>query len=103
MQAQQPIAFAFNESLVGRELDVLIDSYDSSEDVWIGRTYADAPDVDGVVRLQGKRLAVGDLVPCSIESAAGYDLIARPVGPVRSGKRRPKPRKRPASSLTILD
>lgn len=103
MEAQQPIAFAFNESLVGKELDVLIDAFDSNENEWIGRTYADAPDVDGVVRLSGKRLAVGDLVPCLIESSAGYDLIARPVGPARSGKRRPRPRKKPAGSLTILD
>src|SRR5262249_35145256 len=48
MAAQQEIAFAFNASLVGRRLDVLIDAPAAGgEGLWVGRTYADAPDVDG--------------------------------------------------------
>ena len=51
MAVQQPIAEAFNRSLVGRTLDVLIDApapASAGKNVWLGRTYADAPDVDGV-------------------------------------------------------
>src|SRR3954467_12087254 len=46
MAAQQPIAFGFNAGLVGRRLDVLIDGpAPQRRDLWLGRTYADAPDV----------------------------------------------------------
>lgn len=114
MEAQQPIAFAFNESLVGRTLDVLIDGAapgtSPRDHAWVGRTYADAPDVDGQVLLRGRDLEPGDLVSCEIVGARGYDLLARPVsvGPdpiPRARKRvRPKPRPRPGkgSPFTIL-
>jgi ribosomal protein S12 methylthiotransferase len=105
MTAQRPIAFAFNESLIGRRLDVLIDGKaKDGSDGWEGRTYADAPDVDGIVRVTGRGFGVGDIVPCLIDDADGYDLIARAEGSPRRRRSRPKPRKRPAaSSLTILD
>ncbi len=106
MAAQQPIAFAFNASLVGRRLDVLIDGRDpEGDDVWTGRTFADAPDVDGVVFLKGRDLAVGDLVPSEIVATEGYDLVARAAGAAsqRTRRARPRPRKRPASPFTILD
>ena len=67
MAAQQPIAFAFNQSLVGRSLDVLIDAPSpEGRHLWVGRTYADAPDVDGVVYVRGGTFEPGDLVPCEI-------------------------------------
>lgn len=107
MAVQQPIAFAFNETLVGRELDVLIDSpAPDGKNLWLGRTYADAPDVDGVTFVKGANLRPGDLVPCEIVAAEGYDLIAVASGvapPSRRKRTRPKPRKRPTNSLAILD
>ncbi len=106
MAAQQPIAFGFNQSLVGRDLDVLIDGPALvGENLWVGRTYADAPDVDGVCYVQGTGLEPGDIVSCNILATEGYDLIARaPVAPPRRRRARPKPRKKPASSsLTILN
>ena len=49
MAVQQPIALAFNQTLVGRTLDVLIDApAPEGKNLWLGRTYADAPDVDGL-------------------------------------------------------
>ena len=109
MAAQQPIAFDFNRSLVGRTLDVLIDGPAPEAlgpGVWAGRSYADAPDVDGVVFVRGRRLGPGDLVPCEILSAEGYDLSARPVagcGPRKKARARPRARKAaPASPFTIL-
>ena len=107
MAAQQPIAFGFNEALVGQKLDVLIDgpAPDAEDnDLWVGRSYADAPDVDGLVYVAGRDVEPGDLVRCEILAADGYDLVARPEGstPVRKGRRRPRPRKRPSSPLNIL-
>ena len=80
MAAQQPIAFAFNQSLVGKTLDVLIDApAPEGRHLWIGRSYADAPDVDGVTWTHGTDLQPGDLVACEIVTAHEYDLVARSV------------------------
>ena len=110
MAVQQPIAFDFNRSLVGRTLDVLIDAPAARPDlgpgVWAGRSYADAPDVDGLVYVRDRTLRPGDLVPCQIVEADGYDLHARPVeagGPPRRSRSRPRAKKAAtASPFTIL-
>jgi len=109
MATQQEIAFAFNEGMVGRKLDVLIDGpAPEGRHLWVGRTYADAPDVDGVTFIKSASLEPGDLVACEIVASEGYDLIARveaEAEPRKPRKRaRPKPRKMPTnSSLTILN
>jgi ribosomal protein S12 methylthiotransferase len=74
MATQQEIAFEFGDSLVGYELDVLIDSQ-VEEGVWLGRSYADAPEIDGNVIVTGTGLNVGDFVPVEIEARQEYDLI----------------------------
>jgi ribosomal protein S12 methylthiotransferase len=106
MAAQQEIAFAFNRGLAGRELDILIDGPAPGatvRDLWVGRSYADAPDVDGVTYVRGSGLEPGDLVSCTIVGAEGYDTVATAQGgPPRRRRARPKPRKRPASPLEIL-
>ncbi len=84
MAEQQSIAFAWNDAQVGRQLDVLIDAPVPGEDqAWIGRSFADAPDVDGVVYVTGEGLAVGELVPCEIVGSQGYDLIGAACGVAR--------------------
>ncbi len=106
MAVQQPIAFAFNQSLVGQTRDVLIDApAPEGRHLWLGRTYADAPDVDGTTWVRGAHLQPGDLVECEIVGADGYDLIARPTSPAPPKRRRarPRPRTKPQSSLVILD
>lgn len=105
MAAQQPIAFDFNRSLIGHTSDVLIDGpAPGGEGLWVGRTYADAPDVDGLTYVQGPHLGPGDLVACAIVGAEGYDLIARAeAAPPRRRRVRPKPRKKPSSPLNILN
>jgi ribosomal protein S12 methylthiotransferase len=106
MAVQQPIAFGFNQGLVGQVRDVLIDApAPEGRHLWQGRTCADAPDVDGTTWVRGTHLQPGDLVECEITGADGYDLIARPTSPAPPKRRRarPRPRKKPQSSLFILD
>ncbi|HEV3341634.1 MAG TPA: 30S ribosomal protein S12 methylthiotransferase RimO [Pirellulales bacterium] len=81
MAAQQEVAFAWNERQIGRQLEVLIDRQVPDErHAWIGRSYADAPDVDGVVYVSGKKLRPGQIVRCEIVAAQEYDLIGAAVG-----------------------
>ena len=80
MAAQQQVAFEWNDAQVGRRLDVLVDAAVPDENnAWVGRSYADAPDVDGVVYVTGERLSTGSLVPCEIVARSGYDLVAAAV------------------------
>ncbi|MFP6702793.1 MAG: 30S ribosomal protein S12 methylthiotransferase RimO, partial [Planctomycetaceae bacterium] len=74
MATQQRHAFAFGDSLVGYELDVLLDREAEAAGGWIGRTFADAPEIDGVVEVEGEGLATGQMVPVEILSRQGYDL-----------------------------
>ena len=84
MEAQQEVAFQWNDAQIGRRLDVFIASAVPDErNAWIGRSYADAPDVDGVVYVSGERLSIGALVPCEIVARSGYDLVAAAVGQPR--------------------
>ncbi len=49
----------------------------------LARSPADAPDIDGTVRVKGKGLGSGDLVRVKVTAADGYDLVARALGPGR--------------------
>ena len=84
MAVQQDVAFAWNAAQAGRSLDVLVDAAVPGErNAWIGRSYADAPDVDGVVYVSGKGIKIGSLVRCEVVGSSGYDLVAAAVGPAR--------------------
>ncbi len=81
MARQQEIAFAWGDRQVGRTLDVLVDRCIPGEKhAYVGRTAADAPEVDGGVYVTGKRLRPGQIAPCEIVARKGYDLIAAHVG-----------------------
>ena len=81
MGAQQSAAFDWNKEQVGHQRDVLLDTPVPNEpNVWIGRTYAEAPDIDGVVYVTGRGLKAGQMVPCEIVATSEYDLIGAPVG-----------------------
>jgi len=81
MTAQQGIAFAWNRSQVGRRREVLIDRCIPGENnAYVGRTYAHAPEIDGVVYVTGEGLAPGQIVPCEIVATRDYDLIGVSVG-----------------------
>ncbi len=77
MQVQQEIAFAWNERQIGRQLDVIIDApVPGEQSAWVGRSYADAPDVDGTVWVTGVGLSTGQIVNAEVVGTQGYDLIA---------------------------
>ena len=76
MMAQQAIAFDKSEEMVGKTVDVLIEGRLPEEDVYIGRTYRDAPDVDGYVFVHaGEDMISGDIVKVKITDAQDYDLV----------------------------
>ena len=81
MEAQQEVAFAWSRRQLGKELEVIVDGPDPEvPNHALGRSYADAPDIDGLVRVKGKRLHAGDVVRVKVTGADGYDLAARAVG-----------------------
>jgi ribosomal protein S12 methylthiotransferase len=83
MEVQQPIAFARNGAMVGEQFDFLIDSeLEEQPGVWVARSFADAPDIDGVAYVTADEespLAAGRMVRCEVVHAQDYDLVAVPV------------------------
>jgi ribosomal protein S12 methylthiotransferase len=80
MEVQQEVAFAWSKAQVGKEIEVIIDGPDPEiPNHALARGHADAPDIDGVVRVKGKGLHAGDLVRVQVTGADGYDLAARSV------------------------
>jgi ribosomal protein S12 methylthiotransferase len=75
MELQQTISLARNQALVGRVLPVLVEGH--GDGLSVGRTYRDAPEIDGLVLIPGE-LPLGELVPVRIDGAMTYDLTGRP-------------------------
>ena len=65
---------AFAESLVGSRLPVLIEQYDEEADFWIGRSYADSPEIDSMVYVRGS-CSPGDMPTVLVESAENGILV----------------------------
>ncbi len=94
LEVQQKIAFAWNQAQIGRQRDVLIDRDIPGEDnAWVGRSYAEAPEIDGLVYVTGEKLRPGQIVSCEIVATEGYDLVAVPVGETSPRRRSRNTRK----------
>jgi ribosomal protein S12 methylthiotransferase len=78
MAVQQRISLEKNQAQVGRTLDVLIEG--SNDGISVGRSYRDAPEVDGLVIVEGE-VPVGELVPVHISGALAYDLTGSVATP----------------------
>ena len=76
MTLQQKISLAKNKQWVGKELEVLIEG--TGDSVSIGRSYRDAPEVDGVVIVEGE-LPPGEFARVRLTRAIEYDLMAEPI------------------------
>jgi len=82
MEQQQRISLAKNQAQIGKTLDVLIEG--KGDGLSLGRSYRDAPEIDGMVMVEGD-LPVGEFVPVRITGAMAYDLTgaaatARAIG-----------------------
>lgn len=76
MELQQEIAFEKAESMVGRVLTVMVEGKVADEDVYVARTYRDAPNVDGYLFLNTTAtLMTGDLVRVIVTDSNEYDLV----------------------------
>ncbi len=84
MELQQGISLKKNQALVDKTLDILVEGHGMGEDesgedtgtvISLGRSYRDAPEIDGYVLVEGE-LPVGEIVPVRITGATTYDLLA---------------------------
>lgn len=76
MELQQEISAQTASRMVGKKMSVLIEGYLYEEDIYIGRTYMDAPKVDGNVFVRAEEEMIsGDIVPVYITGASEYDLM----------------------------
>jgi ribosomal protein S12 methylthiotransferase len=76
MTAQQKISLQRNQEFVGRTLTALIEG--TQDGISLGRTYRDAPEVDGLVLIEGE-VPVGEMLPILITGAMPYDLSGHVV------------------------
>ncbi len=83
MAQQKGILDAFQQSLVGRTLPVLVDGFDADANSLVGRTYADAPEVDCRVLLAEGSANPGEIVDARIVEALDYGLRAEPMAAPR--------------------
>ena len=83
MAVQQTISMEINRAKVGREVEVIVDSYGELPGEVVGRTKADAPGIDGTVLASGDGTTkIGDIVRVRIAEATAYDLTGEVVGAV---------------------
>ena len=76
MQTQLTVAEELSAERIGQTLTVLCDGYDTVAEIYYGRSYADAPDVDGRVYFKSKKkVAPGEFVEVYITEALDYDLV----------------------------
>ena len=76
MELQQEIAFNKAEDMIGREVLVMIEGKVADENAYVGRTYRDAPNVDGLIFINTDvELISGDFAKVKVTGALDYDLI----------------------------
>src|SRR5512140_1668619 len=83
MELQQGISLQINQSYVGKTLHILVEGRDKG--ITIGRSYRDAPEIDGLVLIEAKA-AIGEIIPVQITGAMAYDLTGQPEGQRTSQK-----------------
>jgi len=84
MELAQSISHEANRQVIGQEFDVLVESAEPVESasgdlVVVGRTYRDAPEVDGLAFVKGE-FSTGSMVRARVDGALPYDLLCSPAG-----------------------
>ena len=75
-EIQSRIMDEWNESMMGKRLQVLCEGYDADEECWYGRTFADSPDIDGRILFDSEEeLTPGDYVTVEVTDACDGELI----------------------------
>ncbi len=76
MQEQSLVADRFNETCIGRDFEVVVEGFDRYAECWFGRSYMDAPEIDGKIFFTSdKKLRVGEYVTVHVDDTLDYDLI----------------------------
>ena len=78
LDLQEELATAYAKSRIGETVDVLVDAPLEEQLAYVGRTPADAPDIDPVAYVTGKRLKPGRITACEIVASKRYDLVGVP-------------------------
>ncbi|TCS83019.1 30S ribosomal protein S12 methylthiotransferase RimO [Tepidibacillus fermentans] len=79
MEVQREIAQVRNSRFIGKELDVLIEKYDKKNNVFIGRTQYDAPEIDGEVFISNIQANIGEIVKVKITHSYEFDLVGEGI------------------------
>lgn len=84
MELQQPISLRKNQAQVGKQLQVLVEGEGeiegSGEPLLLGRSYRDAPEVDGLVLIPGlSGVPAGEMIEVFVNGAMEYDLVGEPL------------------------
>ncbi|MGN0306454.1 MAG: radical SAM protein, partial [Lachnospiraceae bacterium] len=78
MELQQEIAFEKAQEMMGQRIMVMIEGKLEEEGIYVGRSYKDAPNVDGYVFVHtDRKLMTGDFVPVLITGSHEYDLVGK--------------------------
>ena len=78
MTLQQTISLEKNQEWIGKTITVLVEGYDPEQDISVGRSYRDAPEIDGLVFFTGE-FSIGEMVEVSVTDAEPYDLFGVPA------------------------
>lgn len=76
MELQSSISTHKNQALIGSSLDMLVEGIDEEQNILVGRSYRDAPEIDGLIVAQGSAL-VGEMTRIRVESSGPYDLFGK--------------------------
>lgn len=77
---QQRINEDFNENLIGKKIDVVVEGFDRYGECFFGRSYMDAPDIDGKVFFTSdNKLAIGDYIKVKVDDLLDYDLLGSQI------------------------
>ncbi len=80
MALQQQLSRERNSGLIGQSVRVLVDGPSNKKGfAWVGRSEADAPEIDGRVYLAGKKLQPGQFLDVTVTGSSEYDVVAKPA------------------------
>lgn len=80
MSIQQDISADFLNSVTGKELDVMIEGWLPEDNIAVGRTYMDAPDIDGYIFVESKkRHDSGEIIKALVTGSSEYDLMGKEI------------------------